>query len=233
MSVSRTNHQPARSPSSGAYEAPAGPLPVLRSVSIAIGSSDSLAVLGPSGSGKSTLLNLMGALSTPTSGRIRFEGRDVAEMGEAARAQLRNSRIGFVFQEHHLLPQLTVWENVLVPALIPGVTDEAESRARRLLERVGLQDRIDHTPGALSGGERQRVAVVRALVNSPGLVLADEPTGSLDRATAEALANLLVELNAEEGTALVTVTHSDALAARMGTARVLEDGSLRPGRSGG
>ena len=214
-----------------AYAAPAGPLPVLRGVSLTVESGHSLAVLGPSGSGKSTLLNLMGALEVPTSGRVRIEDRDVADLGEDARAELRNTRIGFVFQSHHLLPQLTVWENVLVPAMVRGVTDEVEARARRLLERVGLMPRVDHTPGALSGGARQRVAVVRALVNAPKLVLADEPTGSLDRRTAEDLGDLLAELNREEGAALVTVTHSEALAERMGRALVLEDGTLTEGRS--
>ena len=187
-------------------------------------------ILGENGAGKSTLMKMLIGLVLPDAGSIYIDGalRQIHSPLEAAALG-----IGMVHQHFSLVDALTVWENVLVPALIPGVTDEAEARARRLLERVGLTPRIDHTPGALSGGERQRVAVVRALVNRPGLVLADEPTGSLDRATAEDLADLLVELNAEEGTALVTATHSDALAARMGTARVLEDGSLKPGRSDG
>ena len=214
------------------YESPAGPLPVLRGVSLTVDEGETLAVLGPSGSGKSTLLNLMGALDVPTSGQVRFEDFDVAEHDEDARAELRNTAIGFVFQAHHLLPQLTVWENVLVPALVRGVTDEIEDRARQLLARVGLERRLEHTPGALSGGERQRVAVARALVNSPKLVLADEPTGSLDRATAEELGNLLVELNREERAALVVVTHSEALAGRMGRTLLLHDGALTVGRDG-
>ena len=208
------------------HDGPAGPVEVLRGVSLSIDSGESVAILGPSGSGKSTLLNLMGVLDAPTSRTVCFEGRDVADLGRNVRAKLRNTRIGFVFQSHHLLVQLTVWENILVPALVSGVTAEVKARAKRLLERVGLKDRIDHTPGALSGGERQRVAVVRALVNAPGLVLADEPTGSLDRATAEELGDLLVELNREEGAALVVVTHSETLAGRMGRALVLRDGSL-------
>ena len=214
------------------YEGPSGPLDVLRGVSLSVAEGESLAVLGPSGSGKSTLLNLMGALDVPTSGQVRFEGRDVAAATEDARARLRNARIGFVFQSHHLLVQLTVWENLLVPALVRGVTDEVEARARLLIERVGLGARLDHMPGALSGGERQRVAVVRALINAPGLVLADEPTGSLDRATAAELSSLLVDIHREEGVALVTVTHSEALADRMGRVLVLRDGKLADARVG-
>ena len=214
------------------YEGPSGPLDVLRGVSLSVAEGESLAVLGPSGSGKSTLLNLMGALDVPTSGQVLFEGRDVAAATEDARARLRNARIGFVFQSHHLLVQLTVWENLVVPALVRGVTDEVEARARRLIGRVGLGARLDHTPGALSGGERQRVAVVRALINAPGLVLADEPTGSLDRATAAELSSLLVDINREEGIALVTVTHSEALAGRMGRVLVLRDGKLAEARVG-
>jgi lipoprotein-releasing system ATP-binding protein len=214
------------------YDGPSGPLEVLRGVSLSVEAGETLAVLGPSGCGKSTLLNLMGALDVPTSGQVRFEGRDVAALDDATRAGLRNERIGFVFQEHHLLVQLTVWENVLVPAIVGGVTDEIEARARRLIERVGLGARMDHTPGALSGGERQRVAVVRALVNAPALVLADEPTGSLDRATAADLSSLLVDVNREEGAALVSVTHSEALAERMGRVLALRDGKLADTRVG-
>ncbi len=211
---------------SRSFAGPTSALHVLRDVSVSVDAGESLAILGPSGSGKSTLLNLMGTLDVPTSGQVIFQGRDVADLGEDARAELRNLEVGFVFQSHHLLVQLTVWENVLVPALVAGVTDEIEARARRLLERVGLMERLDHAPGSLSGGERQRVAVVRALVNSPGLVLADEPTGSLDRATAEELGDLLTELNREEGAALVVVTHSEALAARMSRVLELRDGTL-------
>jgi len=208
------------------YDGPAGPVNVLRDVSLAVDEAETVAVLGPSGSGKTTLLNLMGALDTPTSGHVRFEGSDLGRLDEAARAAFRNDRVGFVFQEHHLLPQLTVWENVLVPALVGGVSDAVEERARRLLARVGLEDRLGHTPGALSGGERQRVAVVRALVNEPGLLLADEPTGSLDRATAGEIAALLVGLNREEKTALVVVTHDEDLAGRMDRVLRLRDGVL-------
>jgi len=208
------------------YDGPAGPVNVLRDVSLAVDEAETVAVLGRAGSGKTTLLNLMGALDTPTSGHVRFEGSDLGRLDEAARAAFRNDRVGFVFQEHHLLPQLTVWENVLVPALVGGVSDAVEERARRLLARVGLEDRLGHTPGALSGGERQRVAVVRALVNEPGLLLADEPTGSLDRATAGEIAALLVGLNREEKTALVVVTHDEDLAGRMDRVLRLRDGVL-------
>jgi predicted ABC-type transport system involved in lysophospholipase L1 biosynthesis ATPase subunit len=214
------------------YDAPGGRLPVLRDVSLALDRRRSLAVLGPSGSGKSTLLNLMGALDVPDAGQVRISGRDVAGFTEVARAELRNSTIGFVFQAHHLLPQLTVWENVLVPALVRGVTGEIEDRARRLLSRVGLSARLDHPPGMLSFGERQRVAVARALVNGPKLVLADEPTGALDRATAEDVADLLIELVHAEGAALVAVTHSEAFAGRMERALLLSDGRLAERRGG-
>jgi ABC-type lipoprotein export system ATPase subunit len=210
------------------YESPAGPLPVLRGVSLELMPGDSLAVLGPSGSGKSTLLNLMGALDVPTSGEVRFDGRDLARLTEDERAGIRNTGIGFVFQAHHLLPQLTVRENVLVPALVGGITEAVEERADRLLKRVGLVTRANHTPAILSGGESQRAAVVRALINAPRLVLADEPTGSLDRESAEKLGDLLVELYREEGAGLVTVTHNEALAGRMERTLTLSDGVLSP-----
>jgi predicted ABC-type transport system involved in lysophospholipase L1 biosynthesis ATPase subunit len=214
-----------------AFPGPAGPLTVLRGVSLAVLPGETVAVLGPSGSGKSTLLNLMGALDVPDSGTVRFEGKDLSGRSEAERAAFRNRRVGFVFQAHHLLPQLTVWENVLVPAVVGGVGEAVEERARRLLDRVGLAGRADRMPGTLSGGERQRTAVVRALVNGPALLLADEPTGSLDRATAGEIADLLLDLNREEGTALVVVTHSDALADRMGRVLSLRDGRLADARS--
>jgi ABC-type lipoprotein export system ATPase subunit len=204
---------------------------VLRGVNLRVAAGESLAVVGPSGSGKSTLLNIIGGLDRPSRGRVLFDGQDLADLGDADLARFRNRRIGFVFQLHHLLPQCTVLENVLVPTLVGGEgadKEEADLRARRLLARVGLGDRLDFRPGRLSGGERERVAVARALVNQPALLLADEPTGSLDRKTAENLIALLVELNAEEGVTLVVATHAETLAARMGRVLELEDGVLVP-----
>jgi ABC-type lipoprotein export system ATPase subunit len=207
---------------------------VLKGVDLEIAPGESLSVVGPSGCGKSTLLNIMGTLDRPTSGSVRFEGRDVTAMDDAELAHLRSARIGFIFQLHHLLPQCTALENVLVPTLAAGGGDGmAEARARELLDRVGLGERLDYRPGRLSGGERQRVAVARALINAPALVLADEPTGSLDQATAERLMDLLAELNAEEGVTLVVVTHATSLAERMGRVWRLEDGHLTAGGEGG
>jgi len=211
------------------YEA-GGP-EVLRGVNLRVAAGESLAVVGPSGSGKSTLLNLMGGLDWPSGGRVLFEGRDLADLSDADLARFRNRRIGFVFQLHHLLPQCTVLENVLVPTLVGGDGAEKEEslrRAERVLARVGLGDRLTYRPGRLSGGERERVAVARALVNRPALLLADEPTGSLDRRTAENLMALLAELNEEEGVTLVVVTHAETLAARMGRTLELRDGVLVP-----
>jgi len=205
-----------------------GPL-VLHGVDLTVAAGESLAIVGPSGSGKSTLLNLAGALDRPTSGKVLLGGRDLSDLGDRDLAALRNRGIGFVFQLHHLLPQCTIWENVLLPTLAghaPG--ENAEPRARRLLERVGLADRLGHRPGQLSGGERQRVAVVRALINQPDLLLADEPTGSLDRAAAENLVRLLVELNREERVTLIVVTHAMNLARQMGRVLELRDGVLAP-----
>ena len=211
-----------------------GPV-ILRDVSLTLAAGESLAVIGPSGCGKSTLLNLMGTLDRPTSGRVLLDGRDVSGLGDEALAAVRNRRIGFVFQLHHLLPQCTTMENVLVPTLAGGKatdTGGAEKRARALLDRVGLGARLDYRPGQLSGGERQRVAVARALINRPALLLADEPTGSLDRAASEDLARLLADLNREEGVTLVVVTHSPALAARMARTMELGDGSLKSNERG-
>lgn len=210
---------------------PDGGPEVLRGVNLRVAAGESLAVVGPSGSGKSTLLNLIGGLDRPSGGRVLFEGRDLADLSDADLARFRNRRIGFVFQLHHLLPQCTVLENVLVPTLVGGdgaEREEALLRAERLLARVGLGDRITFRPGRLSGGERERVAVARALVNRPALLLADEPTGSLDRRTAENLMALLAELNEEEGVTLVVVTHAETLAARMGRTLELADGVLVP-----
>jgi ABC-type lipoprotein export system ATPase subunit len=215
------------------YQAPDGSAatPVLRGVTLAISAGESLAIVGPSGSGKSTLLNIMGTLDRPTSGRMLLEGRDLADADDEALAAVRNRRIGFVFQLHHLLPQCTALENVLVPTLAPGATRraaEAEADARKLLARVGLADRLAYRPGQLSGGERQRVALARALINRPAILLADEPTGSLDRASAEELGSILAELNRADGMTLVVVTHSSALAAQMGRRLELKDGRLAP-----
>jgi lipoprotein-releasing system ATP-binding protein len=201
---------------------------VLRGVSFAIRRGESVAVVGPSGSGKSTLLNIIGTLDRPTSGSVRLEGRELAGLDDGELARLRNRKIGFVFQFHHLLPQCTLLENVLVPTLVlRGQAAGAADRARRLLDRVGLSHRLGHHPGQLSGGECQRAAVVRALINQPGLVLADEPTGSLDHSGSEKLADLMVELNREEGVTLIVVTHSAALAGRMGRVLAIEDGRLK------
>lgn len=213
------------------YPAPGGqPLTVLTGVDLELTAGDATAIVGPSGSGKSTLLNLMGALDTPTSGQVIFEGRDLARCTQEELAEIRNRRIGFVFQFHHLLPQCTVWENVLIPTLATTnevLRDGAPERARRLLERVGLSKRLFHRPAQLSGGERQRVAVVRALINEPRILLADEPTGSLDRASADQLSQLLIDVNAELGVALVVVTHSVELANRMRRVFELRDGKLK------
>ncbi len=202
---------------------------VLKDVALQIAAGESVAITGPSGSGKSTLLNIIGALDRPTSGRVLLEGRNLSQLNEKELATIRNREIGFIFQLHHLLPQYTVLENVLVPTLVDkSRSKEAEVTARRLLERVGLEDRLFYRPGRLSGGERQRVAVVRALINNPKLLLADEPTGSLDHATADNLAQLLVELNSEEGVTLILVTHSLELAERMERVLELRDGKLTP-----
>lgn len=217
------------------YEAPNGadaPY-VLKDVTLRVAAGESVAITGPSGSGKSTLLNIIGALDRPTTGRVLLEGRDLSQLDDKELAMIRNREIGFIFQLHHLLPQYTVLENVLVPTLASRggfetrpYRDEAEARARRLLERVGLGSRLSYRPGRLSGGERQRAAVVRALINRPKLLLADEPTGSLDRAAADNLARLLIELNREEGVTLILVTHSSDLAALMSRALELKDGVL-------
>ncbi len=207
-----------------AVEAAAGPA-VLRGVDLRVEAGESLAVVGPSGCGKSTLLNVIGTLQRPTAGRVRFEGRDLAELDADALAALRNGSIGFVFQSHHLLPQCSALENVLVPTLVRKGAS-AEARAKKLLARVGLGERVAHRPAELSGGECQRVAVVRALINEPRLLLADEPTGSLDEESADELSDLLAELNRDEGVALVCVTHSQRLAERMGRVLSLRNGVL-------
>jgi len=222
------------------YAAPnGGSLAVLDDISLAVNAGESLAIVGPSGSGKSTLLQIIGTLDRPTGGRVELAGKDLSQLDEVQLAAVRNRQIGFVFQAHFLLPQCTVWENVLVPTLAGGKggpngahgvtrpTESTEARAERLLKRVGLGERLHHFPGQLSGGERQRVAVVRALINQPQLLLADEPTGALDHASAENLGQLLIDLNREEGVTLIVVTHSRELAQRMTRVLELKDGRLR------
>ncbi len=196
------------------FETASEPVEVLRGVSFELGPGEALAITGPSGSGKSTLLHLVGTLDRPTSGSIAIGGVDPFALAEPDLARFRNRTVGFVFQDAHLLPQYTVLENVLVPTQAFPVKDDAEARAVELLARVGLSHRLRHRPAELSGGERQRVAVARALINRPGLLLCDEPTGSLDRAAAASVAELLFELHAALRTVLVVVTHSLDLAAR-------------------
>ena len=203
---------------------------VLRGIDLEIREGESIAVVGPSGSGKSTLLNVIGALLPPTAGRVLFEGADLGAMSADQLASLRNRKIGYIFQAHHLLPQCTALENVLIPTLVLGDKVqrlEAVERARSLLRDVGLGERLSHRPAQLSGGECQRVAVVRALINRPQLLLADEPTGSLDARAADQLGKILCELNEKESVALVTVTHSEPLAARMQRGYALIDGRLK------
>ncbi len=202
---------------------------VLEDISFRIDQGESMAVVGPSGSGKSTLLNIIGSLEKPTSGDVFFAGKNLADLRDSELSAIRNREIGFVFQLHHLLPQCTVLENVLIPTIPLGVKknkNEVMRRAKTLLEKVALKERMDFFPAVLSGGELQRVAVVRALINKPKLILADEPTGSLDKESSENLGRLLVDLNKEEGVALITVTHSMELARLMGKVFNLQDGHL-------
>ena len=219
------------------YPAPAGTeaRPVLDGVSLSVRAGESLAIVGPSGCGKSTLLNIVGTLDRPSAGRVLLGGEDLSEMDDAALAAVRSRQIGFVFQLHQLLPQCTILENVLLPTL--AVADgrdgeQSEATARRLLDRVGLSHRLSYRPGQLSGGERQRAAVVRALINAPRLLLADEPTGSLDHASADSLGGLLVDLNRDEGVTLIVVTHSMELAHRMGRVLHLRDAALTEAEGG-
>ncbi|HSU55068.1 MAG TPA: ABC transporter ATP-binding protein [Candidatus Dormibacteraeota bacterium] len=217
-----------------------GALAILDHVSLEVSKGESLAIVGPSGSGKSTLLQIIGTLDRPTTGQVLLDGRDLSALDSNQLAAVRNREIGFVFQAHYLLPQCTVLENVLVPTLakVDGAQVRAETngsakpgesraaRAMRLLERVGLAPRAAHRPGELSGGERQRAALVRALINAPHLLLADEPTGSLDHASAQELGQLLVELNREEHVTLIVVTHARELASKMGQVLALKNGKL-------
>lgn len=205
------------------------PLIVLQGCNLRLKPGQDVAVLGPSGSGKSTLLHILGTLDNPTRGSVSLGGQNPFALGPRELALFRNARIGFVFQDHHLFPQCTVLENVLLPALAAGLRDSAQlQRAKELLSRVRLDHRLDHRPAELSGGERQRAAVARALLRKPSLLLADEPTGNLDRVSAELVADLLLEMHRAEQTILVVVTHSQSLAERISQRLELNDGQLEP-----
>jgi lipoprotein-releasing system ATP-binding protein len=213
------------------YPTPRGPLPILDGVSLKVERGDSVAIMGPSGCGKSTLLYLLGALEPPSSGAVTIDGTNPYGLREDAQAAFRGAHIGFVFQDHLLLPQLSALDNVLAPTVVAPRADTgagARERARQLLTDVGLESRMDHRPGELSGGERQRVAIARALVRAPSLVLCDEPTGNLDRTSAESVADLLVTLHHAKKTMLVVVTHNAALAARFDRRFELNDRRLHP-----
>jgi lipoprotein-releasing system ATP-binding protein len=210
-----------------AYPTARGPLTVLRDVSFALAPGEAAAVMGPSGSGKSSLLYVLGALEPPTSGTVTLDGRNPFELAAPELAAFRNRSIGFVFQDHCLLPQCTVMENVLVPTLVASDGTDSVNRARELIAQVGLADRIEHRPAELSGGERQRVALARALIRQPRLLLCDEPTGNLDRTSAETVATLLLDLQHRQQSTLIVVTHSTALAERFPIRFELIDQKLR------
>ena len=205
---------------------------VLRGIDFTVAAGETVAIVGASGSGKTTLLQWLGGLDAPSSGTVSIAGRNMTELNDAEKGDLRNAAVGFVYQFHHLMPEFSALENVAMPLLIRRqASDEARSTARELLQRVGLGERLDHRPGALSGGERQRAAVARALVSRPQILLADEPTGNLDGRTGERVFSLLLELNQESMTSLVLVTHDLTIARRMGRIMTLRDGRLHEGLS--
>jgi ABC-type lipoprotein export system ATPase subunit len=213
------------------YQSPSGSetRTVLDDLSLEVSAGETIAILGPSGSGKSTLLNIIGSLDKPTSGEVVLEGQSLSGHDDNQLAEIRNRKIGFIFQLHHLLPQCTVLENVLIPTLVnsdPKDKKSLEERAQSLLEKVRLQDHIDHRPAQLSGGEQQRVAVVRSMILNPSLLLADEPTGSLDQNSAENLVQLLLDLNKDEQVSMIVVTHSEKLAGHMHKIFDLRNGKL-------
>ncbi len=212
------------------YDTPRGPLPILTGISLSLSRGEAASIMGPSGSGKSTLLYILGALEPPTSGSVTLDGQDPFTLDERSLAAFRNQQIGFVFQDHCLLPQCSVLENVLTPTLVaPEGSAPAPhlQRARGLLDEVGLGKRVDHRPAELSGGEKQRVAVARALIRQPALVLCDEPTGNLDRRSADAVGSLLLDVHRDRETILVVVTHSADLASRFSTRFEMVEGLLR------
>jgi len=209
-----------------AFETSRGALAILNGVSLELSPGEAVAVVGPSGSGKSTLLNIMGSLEKPTSGSVRLDDVEVTELAGDDLARFRSRQVGFVFQDHHLLPQCTALENVMLPTLTAHATDDAGERAADLLNRVGLAERVEHFPAQLSGGERQRVAIARALVNGAPLLLCDEPTGNLDRDTGMQVGDLFVELADERDVMLVIVTHNLELAGRFSQVKELREGVL-------
>ncbi len=208
------------------YPSPAGPLPILTGVDLRLDRGEAVAVMGPSGSGKTTLLSVLGALERPTAGKVTLDQENPFSLDDERLAAFRNRRIGFVFQDHCLLPQCTVLENVLVPTLVGHTDSGADARARKLLEAVGLAQRLDHLPAQLSGGEKQRVAIARAMIREPLLMLCDEPTGNLDARAANVVTGVLLELHREQRTILIVVTHSETLAALVGRSMRLSDGKL-------
>src|SRR5437867_3897972 len=210
------------------YTTPRGPLTILSGITFSLSRGDALSIMGPSGSGKSTLLYILGTLESPTSGIVSLDGQNPFQLPQKELALFRNKTIGFVFQEHCLLPQCTVLENVLIPTLVAESEDQYIERARSLLEQVRLSDRLDHRPAELSGGERQRVALARALIRNPLLLLCDEPTGNLDHQCVEMVASLLVELHQRQQTILIVVTHNPALAGRFPIRFQLVAGQIPP-----
>src|SRR5580700_3003971 len=209
---------------SKSYATPRGPLPILNGVSLSLGAGDAISIIGPSGTGKSTLLYILGALDPPTSGEVTLNGRNPFTLSDKDVSEFRNTQVGFVFQDHCLLPQCTVLENVLIPTLVGS--DKREERAKQLLDQVGLSHRLDHRPAELSGGEKQRVSIARAMIRGPKLLLCDEPTGNLDRHTAGQVADVLVEMNRASKNILVVVTHSAELAGRFPKVFELVEGRL-------
>lgn len=211
---------------SKSYPTPRGPLPILSGVTLSLAPGDAISVIGPSGTGKSTLLYILGALDPPTSGEVTLDGRNPFTLSDQDVSAFRNQEVGFVFQDHCLLPQCTVLENVLIPTLVGTNNNDAEQRAKQLLDQVGLSHRLDHRPAELSGGEKQRVAIARAMIRNPKLLLCDEPTGNLDRHTALQVADVLVEMNRASKNILVVVTHSAELAGRFPKVFELVEGQL-------
>lgn len=211
---------------SKSYSTPRGPLPILSGVSLTLAPGDAISIIGPSGTGKSTLLYILGALDPPTSGEVLLDGRNPFTLSEKDVSEFRNTQVGFVFQDHCLLPQCTVLENVLIPTMVGPQNGDAQARAKQLLQQVGLSHRLEHRPAELSGGEKQRVAIARAMIRGPKLLLCDEPTGNLDRHTAAQVADVLVEINRASKNILVVVTHSAELAERFSKVYQLVEGQL-------